>query len=780
MDKKQVQLAIGSLLHDVGKLAYRYNDGRNHSTSGYDFLREQGISDKSILDQIRFHHASMLKNAQLEDDSPAYITYWADNVAAGADRREKSREENEPTTFEKFMPLQSIFNVLNGNHQDFSYRMAEVYDSGEINYPDEREKQYSEEVYGRIIGRIKDGIKSIDLTAEYVNSLLGLLEANLSFVPSSTDKTQLADISLYDHVKVTAAVSGCIYEYLKSEGCCDFKQRLFKNAKTAYEENAFLMLSMDISGIQDFIYTVDTGDALKTLRAKSFYLEIMLEHIIDELLEREGLSRANLIYSGGGHAYILLPNTEETRRTISAFFDELKKWFLDNFGTKLYVAAGYAVCSANSLMDKPAGAYKQIFKEAGRSVSERKSRRYSAEDIIRLNSAAKEQYVRECRICGNTEKLDENDLCPMCASFIKLSRKVLEGKFVSVLSERPEEDYVLLPFDRYMVVGSDEDVRERFGSSGFIRLYSKNKMYTGYNLSTGLWVGDYSKGNSFGELAQCSDGIKRLGVLRADVDNLGKAFAQGFESSNGQQYAGLSRSATFSRKMSMFFKFHIKYILANGRYSLTGKVKFPERHAMIVYSGGDDLFIVGPWNEIIEAAIDINNSLKKYSQGTLTISAGLGMFPEKYPVTAMARQSGELEECSKGIEGKNGITLFDEESAYKWDDFTGKVVGEKFALLKEYLEKTPDKGNSMIYKMMSYIRHSDEKINIARFAYMLGRIEPEDKADESTKELFRRFSMNMYKWIKNGGEDKKQLLTAIYIYVYLNRKEKEDFDGKIN
>ena len=60
---------------------------------------------------------------------------------------------------------------------------------------------------------------------------------------------------------------------------------------------------MDISGIQSFIYTIGEKGALKGLRARSFYLEIMMEHIVDELLEKLSLSRANLIYTGGGHCY---------------------------------------------------------------------------------------------------------------------------------------------------------------------------------------------------------------------------------------------------------------------------------------------------------------------------------------------------------------------------------------------------------------------------------------------------------------------------------------------
>ena len=42
---------------------------------------------------------------------------------------------------------------------------------------------------------------------------------------------------------------------------------------------------------QKFIYTITTKSALKSLRSRSFYLEIMMEHIIDTLLDKLHLSR---------------------------------------------------------------------------------------------------------------------------------------------------------------------------------------------------------------------------------------------------------------------------------------------------------------------------------------------------------------------------------------------------------------------------------------------------------------------------------------------------------
>lgn len=82
--------------------------------------------------------------------------------------------------------------------------------------------------------------------------------------------------------------------------------------------------------------------ALKTLRARSFYLDILMEHLVDTALSKVGLSRANCIYCGGGHAYLLLPNTERAKLQIEDFETMANGWFMDWFGTALYVAGGYA------------------------------------------------------------------------------------------------------------------------------------------------------------------------------------------------------------------------------------------------------------------------------------------------------------------------------------------------------------------------------------------------------------------------------------------------------
>ena len=51
----QIKLMIGSLLHDIGKVVYRSGDGRNHSQSGYEYLKNEAhISDDEILICVRY------------------------------------------------------------------------------------------------------------------------------------------------------------------------------------------------------------------------------------------------------------------------------------------------------------------------------------------------------------------------------------------------------------------------------------------------------------------------------------------------------------------------------------------------------------------------------------------------------------------------------------------------------------------------------------------------------------------------------------------------------
>jgi CRISPR-associated protein Csm1 len=588
---------------------------------------------------------------------------------------------------------------------------------------------------------------------------------------------------------MTAAIASCISLYTKEKDSRDYETDLYRNADRFCAENTFLMYSMDVSGIQDFIYTITSEHALRTLRARSFYLEIMMEHIIDSLLEKLHLSRANLIYSGGGHCYLLLPNTESTKNILRENTEALNQWLLDTFQISLYVADGYAQCSANALQNQPDGSYSQIFRDISTMISAKKSHRYAPADLVKMNTMQEPDYARECKVCKRIAKVGEDGECRICKAIEKFSTKILYSEYYTVLSQK-KEGALPLPGDACLVADDSSTIEARVQEETCVRTYRKNGLHDTKTATTKLWVGDYTTGKPAQDMAQEAEGIDRIAILRADVDNLGHAFVAGFENpKNNNRYVTLSRTATLSRQLSLFFKCHINQILREPEYTISGQPS-RGRNVTICYSGGDDLFIVGAWNEVIEAAVGIRRKFQQYTQGMLTLSAGIGIYQPGYPISASAREVADLEDASKHLPGKNAVTLFPDgerhslqdevgmtvsvnDGTYNWNTFEQKVVGEKYHSLDKFFTASDDRGNSFLYHLLALIRNRKEKIYFARYVYLLSRLEPDKEAPPEQIENYKEFSEKMYRWYLEET-DCRELKTAMNLYAYLKRKREDE------
>lgn len=809
------RVTIAGLLHDIGKILHRGSngDGRSHSISGKEWVSKY-TQDEGILEGIAYHHHQEIENAQIENDSIAYLVYIADNISSGADRREIEGEK--VAGFSRGRPLESVYNLLNNANGKAKHHVAPI--SEKINYPVESYDEDTAYFYNRIIDGITEGLNGINFEEDYINSLLEITEAYLTYVPSSTYLGEVADISLFDHSRTTAAMAACIVHYLQAGNRSDYRLELFSKRKDFYQEKAFCMFSCDISGVQQFIYTISSKGALKGLRARSFYLELMLENLVDEILQDCSLYRTNLIYTGGAHAYILLPNTTEAITKAEQAVKNTNQQLMQLFGTRLFIAYGIQEFSADEIMGKTEDPedYGNIFRSLSAQISERKLRRYNAEEIRLFNQESPDKEGRECKICGASSMLEVREegtvFCSACAAFSDISGMLIKPDSVFAVTVQQMDEPVLPLFSsqgerQYFHALKEEKVKQILQQSPeqVVRIYSKNTFRTGLTLATKLWLGDYAAVNqsgelkTFGELAASSCGIDRIGVLRADVDNMGAAFVKGFirEAETGKdkyRYLTLSRSATLSRSLSIFFKYYINDLLANGESNILNSEN--PRNVVIVYSGGDDLFIVGAWNEVIAAALDIRKAFVQYTGQTLSISAGLAIFEDSYPIARMAAETEILETEAKNNRypggEKNSISLLGQElvqvrnaedshwemkanHTYDWDTFENKVLGEKYQLIDKLFSASPDYGNSFLYAIVALLRCDEPgRINIARLAYLLARHEPVgNNVPEEIKSVYREFSQNIYKWAI-VDEDRRQLLTALILYTYNNRKAEEE------
>lgn len=148
-------------------------------------------------------------------------------------------------------------------------------------------------------------------------------------------------------------------------------------------------------------------------------------------------------------------------------------------------------------------------------------------------------------------------------------------------------------------------------------------------------------------------GIEALGVLKADVDNLGLVFGCGIKNNS------LSRLATMSRQLNNYFTLHLPHLLSShDNY----------RNIYTVFAGGDDLLLIGPWNRMIECTSRINDTFRDYAcrNPDITLSAGISINKPGEPVTSMYERAEQAVRHSKQ-RGRNSVTLFGE--CVTWDDF---------------------------------------------------------------------------------------------------------------
>ncbi len=129
------------------------------------------------------------------------------------------------------------------------------------------------------------------------------------------------DVALIDIARSTAAVAAALVD---NPDLTDSTQ--------------LSLIAGDLSGIQKFIYTISSDGALKSLRARSFYLELVTEEIVQQLLAKLKLPRTNVIYAGGGNLYLLAAATDQTKEAVKEVREEFNQWFLDEFQGQIFLA----------------------------------------------------------------------------------------------------------------------------------------------------------------------------------------------------------------------------------------------------------------------------------------------------------------------------------------------------------------------------------------------------------------------------------------------------------
>ena len=489
-----------------------------------------------------------------------------------------------------------------------------------INFPFENENQQENEISNKTSKEIKILYNKIKQNPD---ALLMLLQKYGSFIPIGKNNP----ISLYEHIKFLEAIRQC--------------------------NKSFTLVSADFSGIQNFIYTISSKGALKSLRARSFFLSLLSEHIIYEILKKENLNLSSIIFSGGGSFYLLLPKS--AKETLVSIKDKINSYFL-RVGGRLYLGLVWSDCNIDDLMPPN---FRHKWNDVDKLLEEDKNKKFSdkLQELFAVTIPKKLTSQEECQICHRDdiniieemEDLEGNKMkvCALCKELFYLGDALTKYEYISRWEKRPtkKSHFIEIPSlgeNAYYWVGKKPD-----GIFNWI----KNSFQPGDCWP--FFTADYvtpknGKTADFEFLANKSEGKKLIGCLRMDVDNLGIIFS---ERINSDLFSPLIVS-TLSKSVNLFFTNYMNLICKkqiDNPLLIPTENREKERLVSIIYSGGDDLVMIGAWNEICEISLDIRRNFKKYVKNNkdISISGGIFLAHPKFPLYQMISFSGKAEEIAK-------------------------------------------------------------------------------------------------------------------------------------
>ena len=406
-----------------------------------------------------------------------------------------------------------------------------------------------------------------------------------------------------------------------------------------------LFVGGDLSGIQSFLYNISSKRAAVSLKGRSRYLSDYMDKTCDKLMaaaREAGSKELDKIYCSGGKFYLITDNAPVIRQAIDECTSTIKQDLWKEHYGQLGINIAYAPFTENAdgsvnTLDGDNQKPGILWRTVNAEFAKQKNQKFK--DII---TADFDSYFKPIAI-GDKPKV--------CAITGIESEECIEYKYTPPKEKVPVTMLVLRSVKEQIELGEKLNREE----------------------GAGMTFEDYANGSY-------------LGVLRMDVDGLGKRFITGFNS--------IEEYKNFSKQLVDFFENEVKKIRLEDKF---------KDYINIIYAGGDDLFIVGRWDKTITIAQRIHDEVEKqFKNEGISISGGMVIVNPKFPIAKAAEQSGEAEDTAKrfksGNKEKNAFHFLGK--TVSWDKEFDYVVRMK----NEFVEliKPKDMSKSILHKLMLY------------------------------------------------------------------------------
>lgn len=657
-------LVTAGLLHDIGKFFMRadntqperftyldssdYGNIGAHSKWSAQFICDKYGDDNDITNLILYHH-----NKSEYKGNKDFINIITKSDSSSAYERDKEEDKKDPIK----EPLTSIFSEVSIDGKENEKYYMDLCDLSLDNYEKLFPYEHKKEAKGAYTLQPKYKLlwKQFNKEFDLINNLndietvQNLLKKYTLYVPSAV-YTSEPDISLYDHLRTTAAITSARYNYLLEHG------KITKNSDI--KEN-YLVINCSISGIQDFIYKIKTPSnaqrgMAKRLRGRSFYLSLLMETISYYMVRQLNLKSSNILFSSGGKFTILAHNSKKTLEKLSDIKKIVNDYLIETFDSDIYFSLVY-----QEITDGDFKNFGEVTQKLSQKTNLDKKNKFinHLDKIFEIEESV--SYERLCSVCGN---LTNDNICNTCKEHEELGTKLANSDYmIRYYNDSKVKNSIYFDclnigyffFNKEDIVNKliklSDNVEHmdiiRINDTNFLELSEEiNKSNVSFSFKfIGNNIPSYNDENiTFEEIARNSKGANNLAIAKMDVDNLGKIFAKGLKN------ASISRIASLSFYLDIFFGGIINKIANN--YDV-----------YITYSGGDDLLVIGAYDKIIEFSLDLREQFKKYTcyNDSINISAGISIVKSKFPVSKAIQYADDNLETSKEL-GKNKITLFND------------------------------------------------------------------------------------------------------------------------
>ena len=720
------KIYIAALLHDIGKFiergkneswkeeAYKYvlnkqaSKGYAHRRYSSIFIEKylndkEFISDYNPISELVLHHhndnPSEVENYLSIDERGLLqqIVRMADDLASSERIKDESLDPDKYYLVNLESPFNDIvFKDENNNEKKIKNKQylapAKLGLSGNEQFPKNEKKSDNDDNLYQSTNLVEDFLNEIE-NIESENALLSLMEKYLSQVPAQTPTEfngekhlYKPDLNLYDHSRAVAAIAVTLYDEFENGAYKKLKNNIVTKNKKYIEQlsnigNPAILICGNVNGIQDFIFDVKSSKAAKSLKGRSYFVQLVTEVISKLIIDKFGLKEANILYNGGGNFFILAPNYRK------ADIQEIQKFVAEKLrDTNLYLSLGVTEVSFDDFEN-----FGDAFDRAVKASNEAKKKKFKGIEFDKVFSPFPQRLKGE----GKYNKL---------AEALQLATNYYIGPDNKNEVNRPEWEKLFRELDYQVSLRPNVDIDKQglvYNDLNFTSQYSSFRLAV---KDLPLWTNDKLNGFenivktkklsseefniindekpnkeqpikiiSFKRLAQYAyfeNGTEKLGVLKMDIDNLGKIFKDGL------QKPTIGRVAFLSRSLKWFFEGYMNTLLTSN--------EFKDR-IYPIFSGGDDFFVVGAWNKIFEFSFKVRNEFRRFvsEHPGITLSASLLVIDETFPVKQYARLAEERLEEAKNRRDiktnkkiKDAISVFD--TVLSWDDFKeAKILKSK-------------------------------------------------------------------------------------------------------